>query len=152
MKDSSNIALEFVLLVLQIWNGMVENAPTTKSAGLDLNGITKVNAVSQLMLSAHKTPDGMANPANVLLALTALAKDVSDVNLATNSMDPCVLESNNQFNVQMLTQLLQVEYVFADLALMNSKEIVSSVYTLQYGMDCFVREIMMLAWQFHIQL
>lgn len=151
IKNSSSIALEFALLVLQIWNGMVENAPTTKSAGLDLNGVAKVNVVSQLMCSVHKTQNGMVNPANVLLASTALAKDVSDVNRVTNLMDPSVRESNNQFYVQMWTQLWLVESVFADLALMNSKGNASNVYILQYGMDYFVKEIMMLAWQSHIQ-
>lgn len=80
---------------------MVENAPTTKSAGLDLNGVAKVNVVSQLMCSVHKTQNGMVNPANVLLASTALAKDASDVNRVTNLMDLSVRESNNQFYVQM---------------------------------------------------
>ncbi len=80
---------------------MVENAPTIKIAGQDLNGITKVNAVFQLMYSVHNTQNGMVNPANVLLASTALAKDASDVNQATNLMDLSVLESNNQFNVKM---------------------------------------------------
>ncbi len=151
IKNSSNIAPEFALLVLQIWDGMVENAPTIKIAGQDLNGITKVNAVFQLMYSVHNTQNGMANPANVLLASTALAKDASDVNQATNLMDLSVLESNNQFNVKMWTPLLLVEYAFADLELMNSKEIVSNVYILQYGMDYFAKEIMMHAWLFHIQ-
>lgn len=124
---------------------MVESAPTTSSAGLDLNGITKVNVVFQLMCSVHNIQNGMVNRANVLLVSTALAKDASDVSLAINSMDLSVLESNNQFYVKMLTQLLLVESVFADLALMNSKEIVSNVYILQYGTDYSAREIMMLA-------